>query len=179
MKLRSIYQLVLSGLFIALGIILPIIFHAFGGAGSIFLPMHIPVLLAGIFLNIPFAILVGVLTPLLSSIFTGMPPAFPMLPIMIVELPVYAMSIGIILQRTKYNLYLGMIFSMVMGRLAAGVVVFILVSLFSAKLPGPFIFIKGAIITGLPGILIQLILIPALVMAIEKWGKANGTKRTF
>lgn len=179
MKQNSVHQLVLSGVFITTGIVLPIAFHTFGGAGSIFLPMHIPVLLAGFFLNVPYAIFVGFLTPLLSSLFTGMPPAFPMLPIMMVELPVYAGVIAYLTRKTKLNTYIKLLASMIIGRFAAGLAVYTLVSLFSAKLPSPMLFIKGSILTGLPGILIQLVLIPILVLSVEKWSGVNESKRSF
>lgn len=68
MQNKLVKEVVLSGLFIAIGLILPMIFHAFG-LGSTYLPLHIPVLLAGFVISIPFAITVGALTPFLSSVF--------------------------------------------------------------------------------------------------------------
>ena len=70
-------QLTVSGFFIALGLILPMLFHLAGGMGVVFLPMHLPVLLAGFFLGPRFGLLVGIITPLLSSLLTGMPPLLP------------------------------------------------------------------------------------------------------
>ncbi|MBM7562784.1 ECF transporter S component [Fusibacter tunisiensis] len=173
MKIKPIHQLVLSGVFIAIGVVLPIAFHAIGGAGAIFLPMHIPVLVAGFFLNIPYAAAVGILTPLLSSLFTGMPPVFPMLPIMMVELPVYAIVISLLTQKTKLNLFIKLLVAMAGGRIAAGGCVYVLATFFSAKLPGPDVFIKGSVVTGLPGIGIQLLLIPAVIVALDKFMDAR------
>ncbi|WP_350343081.1 ECF transporter S component [Proteinivorax tanatarense] len=166
-------QLTLSGLLISVGVILPMVFHAAGGGGPVFLPMHIPVLLAGFFLSIPFALMVGALTPMLSSFITGMPPAFPMLPIMIFELATYAAVASLIYRKYQLNVYIALIVSMFCGRVVAGVMVWFLTTLFTTQLPGPIIFIKGAVATGIPGIIIQLIFIPAIVFAVNKYFSDN------
>ncbi|CDZ75732.1 putative membrane protein [Peptoniphilus sp. ING2-D1G] len=88
-------EIVLASLFIAAGLIIPMIFHTFHLGGPTFLPMHLPVLLAGMILPPSTALLVGVLTPVLSSLFTGMPLIYPILPIMVAELGVYGFTIAI------------------------------------------------------------------------------------
>lgn len=168
MKSHSTKQLVLSGVFIAIGVVLPIVFHAITGGGSIFLPMHIPVLMAGFFLSIPYALAVGVLTPLLSSLLTGMPPIFPVLPFMIFELATYGVIISLLYRKYNMNVYVSLIISMICGRIMAGIAVWALATFFMAKLPSPIIFITGAVTKGIPGILIQLIFIPAIVIAVNK-----------
>lgn len=168
MKKQTTKELVLSGVFIAMGLVLPIAFHAMGGGGPVFLPMHIPVLIAGFFLSWPFAFAVGVLTPLLSSILTGMPPFFPVLPYMMFELVTYGTVVSLLYRKLKMNVYLSLIISMVCGRIMAGTVVWILGTILMVKLPGPVVFLQGAIITGIPGILIQLIFIPATVLAMKR-----------
>lgn len=167
MKNQLTKQLVLSGLFIALGIILPMVFHVFGG-GVIFLPMHIPVIIAGFFLSVPYALIVGVLTPLLSSLLTGMPPVFPVLPLMMFELATYGVIASFFYRKCNMNVYVSLIVSMVCGRIMAGVVVWVLATFFMAKLPGPIIFITGTVVKSIPGIIIQLIFIPAVVKILSK-----------
>ena len=167
MKSKSPKPLVLSGVLIAIGVVLPIVFHAFGG-GSVFLPMHIPVLIAGFYLEVPFALAVGVLIPLLSSMITGMPPVFPVLPFMMVELPTYGVMVSVLYRKLKANVYSSLILSMICGRMMAGVAVWVLATFFMAKLPSPMIFISGAVIKGIPGILVQLIFIPIIVMTVKK-----------
>lgn len=168
MKIQSTKQMVLSGVFIAIGLVLPMVFHAIGGGGAVFLPMHIPVIIGGFFLSIPYALLVGVLTPVLSSLLTGMPPAFPTLPFMIFELATYGIMVSLLYRKYKMNVYISLVASMVCGRIMAGAVVWVLATFFAAKLPSPIIFISGAVTTGIPGIIIQLIFIPVLVMAMNK-----------
>lgn len=142
-------------------------FHFFG-LGKNFLPMHIPVLLAGFILSLPYAIAIGVITPLLSSIITGMPPIFPVLPYMVFELAVYAVVANVLSKKMKLNTYLSLIMSMVAGRIVAGIVVWGMIVIFGAKLPSPTVFIISAVTAGIPGIIIQLAFIPPMIILSKK-----------
>lgn len=166
--MKKTNALILSGVFIALGIVLPMAFHLFGGAGPVFLPMHIPVLIAGFFLSPLLALAVGVITPFLSSILTGMPPMFPMMPIMMLELGVYGLTISLVRKKVTQNPYVALLIAMVIGRVAAGSMVYVLSTFFSAKLPPVSVFIIGAVTRGLPGIAIQLVLLPLIVLALTR-----------
>lgn len=164
MKTRKI---VISGLLISIGVLLPIVFHSMSMGGQVFLPMHIPVLIAGMLLGPLYGGVVGVITPILSSFFTGMPPTFPMLPIMIFELGTYGLTSGYFSKVFPKKIYMSLVAAMFDGRISAGLVVFVLSRFFGANIK-PLIFLKGAIITGLPGMLIQLIVIPPIVIALKK-----------
>jgi len=161
-------QLVYSALFIALGVVIPIAFHFFNMGGKVFLPMHIPVLIAGLLLNPLYAFLVGLITPLLSSVLTQMPPVMPMLPIMMVELATYALVASIMRVKYKKSIIISLIIAMILGRVMAGLTVFLMANLFAVKIAGPIEFVSAGVVTGAIGILIQLIFIPAIVYAIEK-----------
>lgn len=167
MRNNSIREMVMSGLFITMGLVLPVMFHFFG-LGKNFLPMHIPVLLAGFILSLPYAIAVGVITPVLSSVITGMPPMFPVLPYMVFELAVYAAAANVLSKKVKLNTYLSLIISMVAGRIVAGIVVWGMIAIFGAKLPGPTVFIISAVTAGIPGIIIQLAFIPPMIILLKK-----------
>jgi len=162
-----IREIVLSGLLISMGLIFPMIFHAFN-LGREFLPMHIPVLFAGFILSMPYAVAVGALTPLLSSVFTGMPVLFPVMPYMVFELAAYAAVANFLSKKAGRNPYIALIGSMIAGRIVAGVAVWLLVMLFNAKLPGPVAFVISAVTSGLPGIIIQLAVIPPMVVVLKK-----------
>lgn len=161
-------DIVLSGLFIALGVLIPIFFHTVNLGGPTFLPMHIPVLLAGFTVNPAYALLVGILTPLLSSLFTGMPPIFPMGVIMIFELGAYGFISSIIYRETRENVILSLIISLIGGRIVAGLVVAVLFYILGTAIANPINFIWGGIITGIPGIIIQLALIPGIMLLLSK-----------
>lgn len=165
-------SLVTAGLLLAIGIIIPSIFHTTGIPGTVFLPMHIPVLLGGFLLPLPLAFLLGVLTPLLNSIITGMPPLFPMAIIMVFELGFYGFMASLLYRRLKLPSIISLIISMIVGRIIAGIVVFFLIVLFTVQMD-PIMFVKGGIITGLPGIIIQLILIPTLMYGINRYTTIN------
>ncbi len=157
-------EITLTALFITLGIVLPIIFHQVALAGRIFLPMHIPVFLAGIFVSPLSGLIVGLVCPGMSFLLTGMPPPYAV-PLMSLELPVYGVSIGILIKLIKFPV-LSLLLAMILGRLAFAAGLFFL-GLFLSLPYGPEAFIKVSIITGLPGIAIQLILIPMLMEAIQ------------
>lgn len=166
MKLTNTRNMILSGFFIAIGLLLPAIFHLFGGAGKIFLPMHIPVLIAGFFLPPFYAATVGLITPLLSSALTGMPVFYPILPIMMGELMVYGLIISWLGQTRMKNIWGRLITGMIAGRIVAGLIVFVLGIGFGLKI-NPLIYLQGAIVTGLPGLVIQFLMIPSLVILIQ------------
>ena len=113
-------NLVSIAFFIALGLVLPMIFHSFNMGGKIFLPMHIPVLLGGLILGPLAGLIIGILTPILSSVITGMPPVFPMLPLMIVELGTYGFISGYLRKNKDMSIFQSLIISMIVGRLKIG-----------------------------------------------------------
>src|SRR6056297_3524954 len=118
MKKTKSKEIVLSGLFIALGLLVPMLFHAVGGAGPVFLPMHLPVLVGGFILSPKFAVLVGLSTPLLSSVLTGMPVLMPMAPIMMAELGIYGLTVSLLKEKGVNNV-ITLISAMIFGRISA------------------------------------------------------------
>lgn len=123
--MKQTKNLVTSGMCVALAIVLPIAFHMIPDAGKVFLPMHIPVLLCGLLCGPVYGLGCGILAPLLSHLFTGMPPT-AMLPSMLCELAAYGMLSGILIRviRTKWNLlnlYTALIGAMICGRIINGV----------------------------------------------------------
>lgn len=161
-----IKQTVLGALHIAIGVTLPTLFHMLGAAGSIFLPMHIPVLIAGCLLGKRVGLLVGILTPLLSSLFTGMPP-LTILPVMLPELATYGLTMGYFYHNKNKNIFISLFITMLLGRFVAVISAFFAIAILQLKL-SPLYYITGAIITGLPGIALQFVLIPTIIKQLEK-----------
>ena len=157
-------EITLTALFIALGIILPLVFHQMALAGRIFSPMHIPVFLAGIFIGPVSGLIVGLVCPVMSFLLTGMPPPYAV-PLMSLELPVYGVAIGILIRVIKFPV-ISLLLAMILGRLAFALGLFVF-GLFLSLPYGPKEFIKISVITGFPGIAIQLILIPLLIETIK------------
>lgn len=155
-----------SALFLAFGLLLPQIFHLLGGTGPVFLPMHIPVLLGGFFLGAPAGALIGLLTPILSSLLTAMPQP-PILYFMMAELAAYGFLAGYFYQRRKQNLYIALIGAMAGGRIVLAVVVSLLQPHLGFKL-SPAVYLTGALVNGIPGIILQLLFIPLLVRLLNR-----------
>ena len=166
---NKVTKMAFGGLLVALGILLPQAFHIFGtNGGGIFLPIHIPVLMAGILLGPYYGGLIGVLVPVLSSILTGMPPV-PKVYFMIVELAAYGIVTGVMIRKT--NVYVSLLTAMVAGRLIYGISLVFGVKIlhFTAPFANQAAFL-GGIVSGIPGIVIQILVIPALYMALKKGG---------
>lgn len=166
------YELVLSGLLLATGILLPMVFHMFSLTGPIALPMHIPVLIGGFLLPPQIALLLGMITPIISGLLTGMPVMFPMAVIMAAELGIYGLTASLATKKLNLSIIPSLILSMVCGRIAAGITVSLLVLMVKVKM-NPVLFVKTAVVTGLPGIIIQLVFIPALVYGIRTYLKVS------
>jgi len=155
----ALRRLVFSALFIAFGLVVPQAFHALGMGGSIFLPMHIPVLIGGLVMGPVPGLIVGAAAPLLSSVLTGMPPLnSPIVFLMTLELAAYGLVAGG-LMRWRGNLMLSLVGAMLAGRVVLGLGV-ALVRLF-LPFPGtPVAYVLGSLVSGLPGLAIQLVLVP-------------------
>ena len=160
-------DLVTAAVLIAIGIILPTIVHISGINGAIFLPMHIPVLISGLILGSSLGLIVGIISPILNHFLTGMPPV-PIVWIMLVELAVYGLISGYLYKKIKMTLTPSLIFSMIIGRISAALVILILGTFFALPMPPLGPYIKGMTITAIPGIIIQILLIPTIVRAYEK-----------
>ena len=167
--MKKTRDLVLTAMFIALGVTLPQAFHAIPNAGGIFLPMHIPVLVAGFVVGPVFGLADGILTPVLSHLIFHMPPA-AVLPGMLCELAMYGLATGFFARiiKTK-NVLLKIYAVLILGMLAGRVTYGILNSLiFRAGSYSMQAWLSAAFITALPGIIIQLIVIPVLLLALSR-----------
>lgn len=159
-------NLILTALCIALGFLLPKLFHSIG-AGPVFLPMHIPVFLCGMICGPLYGLACGALLPLLSSFLTQMPPLYPVAVAMLFELAVYGLVSGFLYQKQRQNVYLSLILAMLAGRLVSGIANTLLLG-FVGKSYGFSAFLAGAFLKSWPGILIQLLFLPLLLLALEK-----------
>ena len=170
MKRTNAKTLVLAALFLALALVLPFLTGQIPEVGSMLCPMHIPALLCGFFCGWPWGLAVGFIAPLLRSIMFGMPPMFPVAVCMSFELAAYGAVAGGLyarLPRKKSAVYAALVAAMVMGRLVWGAARFLCAGL-DVSAFGLAAFWAGAVTTAIPGILVQLLLIPVLVMALEK-----------
>lgn len=162
-------RICVGGLLLALGVLLPQCFHMLGGpaTGGTFLPMHIPVFIGGILLGDFYGLAIGLATPVLSFLLTGMPP-FARLPFMVVELAVYGWVCGLLSSRRfSMPVYVALVGAQIAGRVAYGIALCVGLWAFGMNI-SPAAAMTGAFVAGLPGIAVQLIAIPSLVLFIKK-----------
>lgn len=162
--------MILAAMFLALAYVLPFLTGQVPQIGSMLCPMHIPVLLCGFVCGWPWGLVVGFLAPLLRSVTLGMPPLFPTAICMAFELATYGAVAGFLhraLPKKKGFIYISLLTAMISGRLVWGAVMFICMGIKGGSF-GFSAFLAGAIINALPGIVVQIILIPILVMMLDK-----------
>ncbi len=169
MKKEKLKKLLLSAMFIAIGLVLPFLTGQIEEIGNLLLPMHIPVMLCGLILGWQYGLVVGFITPLLRSLIFSMPAMYPNAVSMMFELATYGSVVGFLYLNGKWQctktLYRAMIISMIAGRAVWGVVQTVLLGFdgFTLKM-----FISGALLNAIPGILLQLVLIPIIMVALKK-----------
>lgn len=156
-----------TALFLALAILLPVAFHALGIGGRLFLPMHFPAFLAGLVVGPASGLIVGLLAPGISHLLNGMPPAYAVWP-MTFELIMYGLVAGLLYKKARWNMIVSLIVAMIVGRLAFGGAIWGLSRVMAMPYTAGGYFTGTAMVAGLPGIVLQLILIPILVIAIER-----------
>lgn len=158
------YDLLLGGLFMALALVFPIIFHALG-LGSAFLPMFFPIIAAGFLIALPAALVVGVMSPLVSALLTGMPPFFPpVVFIMMAEGLALTVVPALLYRRLKVNAWISAIVAMIADRL----VLLTAILLLSRWLELPQgVLTLTSLLNGLPGTILIPLVIPPLVKKME------------
>lgn len=166
----SVKKLVMAGLCLALCLVLPFLTGQIPKIGSMLSPMHIPVLLCGFLCGWPWALAVGLIAPPLRYLLFGMPPLFPTGAAMMVELAVYGAMTGLLyhlLPKKPGYVYVTLVLAMLLGRAAWGVTRWLLMA-FGAGAFTFQAFLAGAFLNAWPGIICHLVLIPPLVLALEK-----------
>ena len=160
---------------LALALILPLITGQIRTVGNMLCPMHIPVLLCGFIWGPVWGLAIGFAAPLLRSLCFGMPALFPNAVGMAFELAAYGVISGLLflkLPKKPWSVYVSLVCAMVGGRLVWGAVRFLMLGLFNAEFSFK-IFITSAVVTAWPGLILQIILVPAIVIALGKSGFAD------
>lgn len=165
-------NLTLSALFLALGYVLPFLTGQIPKFGSMLLPMHIPVFLCGLICGWQYGAIVGLILPLTRSLFFIMPPFYVALA-MTFELAAYGFVAGFLYSRARRQgivaLYCSMIIAMLAGRLVWGAAQIVILGLQGNAFTWQA-FMAGAFVNAVPGIIVQLVLIPAIMFALDKTG---------
>ena len=168
----NLKKMIYAALCLALCIVLPFLTVNNPMLGNVFCLMHIPVLLCGFICGPWWGLAVGAIAPLLRSVTIGMPPMFPTAVAMAFELAVYGLVSGLLyraLKKKPWSVFVALIVAMLAGRLVSGAVQFAFMGLFHTQYSMQT-FLTASFVTPWPGILIQIVLIPAIVFALDKAG---------
>lgn len=163
-------RLAYSALFLALALVLPFLTGQIPTIGKALSPMHIPVMLCGFLCGPLWGAAVGAVAPLLRSVLFGMPAMFPGGVAMTFELATYGVLSGWLyrlLPRKPWSIYVSLLVAMLGGRLVWGAARFVLAGLSGSEFPFSA-FLAGAVTGAVPGIVLHIVLIPLLVMGLER-----------
>lgn len=166
----STRNIALAGMFIAMGIVLPFLTAQNPQLGNMFLPMHLPVLLSGFVVGWPLGLIIGFITPLLRHVMFTMPP-MPTALSMAFELAAFGAVTGImykILPKKPVSIYISLLTAMVVGRVVSALANLLLLGFGIRESYNLQIFIAGAFTGAWPGIILQIVLIPVLILALQK-----------
>ncbi len=158
-------------MFLAVGIVLPFFTGQIPQVGRMLLPMHIPVFLCGLICGWQYGAAVGFILPLMRSMLFIMPVLYPDAVSMAFELMTYGFVSGILYQNARWHctksLYRCMVIAMLCGRTVWGIVMVVLLGVGNGGFTMEM-FLAGAFINAVPGIILQLILVPAIMLALDK-----------
>ena len=169
---KRIQNLVLAAMLTAVGIVLPFFTGQIPQIGNMLLPMHLPVLVCGLICGWQYGGIVGFVLPLLRHILFGMPP-MPNGISMAFELAAYGAIAGFVYNHSRWqriiSLYRSLVIAMVGGRIVWGAASIVVLGITGGAFTWQ-IFMAGAFLNAIPGIILQLVLIPALMLALHRTG---------
>lgn len=181
MKKQYVKRLCLAAMFLAIGLVLPLFTGQIKEIGDSLLPMHLPVMLCGLICGWKYGGAVGLILPFLRSVTFGMPPLYPNAVWMALELATYGLVIGLFFSRKKeYSrvyLLVCLVISMLSGRVVWGVTKAVLLGV-AGKPFGLEAFLVGGFADAVPGIIVQLILIPLIIELLEHKKQHQSAKET-
>ena len=135
--------------------------------------MHFPVFLCAFLCGWQYALFLGFLLPICRIMIFGMPHMFPVAIAMAFELAAYGLIAGLVYGRSKQkstaSLYVALISAMILGRVVWGIVEVLLLGIGENAFTWQM-FLSGALLEAIPGIILQLILIPGILVALRLSG---------
>lgn len=169
---QQIHRIALAAMFLALGLVLPFFTGQIPQIGSMLLPMHLPVLICGLICGWQYGTVIGFVLPLMRMSLFGMPP-FLTAVAMAFELATYGGIVGFLYNRSRWQcliaLYRSLLIAMVSGRIVWGIVRVLMTGVAGEAFTWQM-FMAGAVLNAIPGIILQLVLIPSLMLALDRTG---------
>lgn len=175
-KTAKTSYLIMALICLAISVVLPMLTDQIPRFGQGLRPMHIPVLIAGFACGPVIGFVVGLAAPMLNLLIHGAPALMQAGFAMSLELATYGLIAGLLysqLPRKTGNIYVSLITAMIVGRIVWGASMIALSSRDGLRFTYQM-FMTYAFIDAMPAILFHIVLIPAVVIALEK---ANLTYR--
>lgn len=169
--MNNVKKLAVTAMLFAVGMVLPFFIGQIPVIGKMLLPMHIPVLLCGFIVGWQYGALIGFLLPIVRGLVFGMPPLYPNAVAMAFEMAAYGFVSGYLYSHARWQctkmLYISLVTAMLAGRLVWAFAEVILLgiggNIFTWKM-----FAAGAFLNAIPGIIVQLTLIPLIMVALRR-----------
>lgn len=175
---KNLTKLIYAALCLALCMVLPLLTGQIQQIGNMLCPMHLPVLLCGFLCGWPWGLAVGAIAPLLRFLLFGMPPIYPTAVAMAFELATYGAIAGMmyrLLPKKPWSIFVSLVTAMLAGRVVWGIAQYILLGMKGNAFTLPA-FLAGAFVNAWPGILIQIVLIPLIVYALDRAGLVPNSR---
>ena len=169
-KMSSVKRTIVCAVCMALCYVLPLVFHAIA-AGRMLLPMHIPVMLCGVVCGPLYGAVCGLVGPVLSSVLSGMPSPVGLIS-MVPELMACGFVTGLVMRlvrtgRSLPDIYIALVAAMIAGRILGGIADALFL-LGSGEGYSVAMFVGSYLAGCLPGVVMQLIVVPVLTLTLEK-----------
>ena len=169
--MNNVKKLAVTAMLFAVGMVLPFFIGQIPAIGKMLLPMHIPVLLCGFIVGWQYGALIGFLLPIVRGLVFGMPPLYPNAIAMAFEMAAYGFVSGYLYSHARWQctkmLYISIVTAMLAGRIVWAFAEVILLgiggNIFTWKM-----FAAGAFLNAIPGIIVQLTLIPLIMVALRR-----------
>lgn len=169
--MNNVKKLAVTAMLFAVGMVLPFFIGQIPAIGKMLLPMHIPVLLCGFIVGWQYGALIGFLLPIVRGLVFGMPPLYPNAVAMAFEMAAYGFVSGYLYSHARWQctkmLYISLVTAMLAGRIVWAFAEVILLgiggNIFTWKM-----FATGAFLNAIPGIIVQLTLIPLIMVALRR-----------
>ena len=169
--MNNVKKLAVTAMLFAVGMVLPFFIGQIPAIGKMLLPMHIPVLLCGFIVGWQYGALIGFLLPIVRGLVFGMPPLYPNAVAMAFEMAAYGFVSGYLYSHARWQctkmLYISLVTAMLAGRLVWAFAEVILLGIGGNTFTWEM-FAAGAFLNAIPGIIVQLVLIPLIMVALRR-----------
>lgn len=169
--MNNVKKLAVTAMLFAVGMVLPFFIGQIPAIGKMLLPMHIPVLLCGFIVGWQYGALIGFLLPIVRGLVFGMPPLYPNAVAMAFEMAAYGFVSGYLYSHARWQctkmLYISLVTAMLAGRIVWAFAEVILLGIGGNTFTWEM-FAAGAFLNAIPGIIVQLVLIPLIMVALRR-----------